>query len=114
MLQLKEGHIALEYSIPRVGKRIDAVLIIRSCVILLEFKVFETAYPKSAVDQVVDYALDLHNFHEASHTAHLFPFLVCTEASENTNAIKYPAAANVNDARRAERLPGHQCFELFS
>lgn len=114
MLQLKEGHIALEYSIPRVGKRIDAVLIIRSCVILLEFKVFETAYPKSAVDQVVDYALDLHNFHEASHTAHLFPFLVCTEASENTNAIKYPAAANVNDTRRAERLPGHQCFELFS
>ena len=87
MRQLQEGHIALEYSIPRMGKRIDAVLIIRSCVILLEFKVFETAYPKSAVDQVVDYALDLHNFHEASHTAQLFPFLVCTEASMNTNAI---------------------------
>ena len=87
MLQLKEGHLALEYSIPRMGKRIDAVLIIRSCVILLEFKVFETTYPKSAVDQVADYALDLHNFHEASHTAPLFPFLVCTEASANTNVI---------------------------
>ena len=70
-----------------MGKRIDAVLIIRSCVILLEFKVFETTYPKSAVDQVADYALDLHNFHEASHTAPLFPFLVCTEASANTNVI---------------------------
>ena len=53
MFQLQEGYIALEYSIPRMGKRIDAVLIIRSCVILLEFKVFETAYPKKAVDQVV-------------------------------------------------------------
>ena len=28
--------------------------------------------------------------------------------------VKYSAATNVNDARRAERLPGHQCFELFS
>ncbi|HJK01610.1 MAG TPA: hypothetical protein O0X73_04920, partial [Methanocorpusculum sp.] len=41
MSHIQEGHIAFEYSIPRMGKRIDAVLIIRSCVILLEFKVFE-------------------------------------------------------------------------
>ena len=47
----------------------------------------ETAYPKSAVDQVVDYALDLHNFHEASHTVHLFPFFSMSEASANSNAI---------------------------
>ena len=72
MAQFQAGHIILEYSIPRMGKRIDAVLVIRSCVILLEFKVFETVYPKSAVDQVMDYALDLHNFHEYSHMAHLF------------------------------------------
>lgn len=52
MFQLQEGYITFEYSIPRMGKRIDAVLVIRSCVILLEFKVFETAYPKNAVDQV--------------------------------------------------------------
>ena len=82
-----KGYIAFEYSIPRMGKRIDAVLIIGSCVILLEFKVFETAYPKNAVDQVVDYALDLHNFHEYSHTLQLFPVLVCTEAPEHINQI---------------------------
>ena len=87
MLRLQEGYIALEYSIPRMGKRIDAVLVIRSCVILLEFKVFETVYPKNAVDQVVDYALDLHNFHEASHAIYLFPFLVCTNAFAHTNEI---------------------------
>ena len=88
MFQLQEGYIAFEYSIPRMGKRIDAVLIIRGCVILLEFKVFETAYPKSAVDQVMDYALDLHNFHESSHTANLFPILVCTGASPHANEIR--------------------------
>ncbi|EFY07723.1 DNA/RNA helicase domain-containing protein [Succinatimonas hippei] len=87
MLRLQEGYIALEYSIPRMGKRIDAVLVIRSCVILLEFKVFETVYSKAAVDQVVDYALDLHNFHEASHAIYLFPFLVCTDALAHTNEI---------------------------
>lgn len=87
MAQFQAGHIILEYSIPRMGKRIDAVLVIRSCVILLEFKVFETVYPKSAVDQVMDYALDLHNFHEYSHMAHLFPLLVCTEASAYANKI---------------------------
>lgn len=87
MSELNEGYIAFEYSIPRMGKRIDAVLIIRSCVILLEFKVGETSYPKNAVDQVVDYAFDLRNFHEESHLAHLFPFLVCTKASATNNEI---------------------------
>ena len=87
MRQLQEGHIAFEYSIPRMGKRIDAVLIIRSCIILMEFKVFETSYHKNSIDQVVDYALDLHNFHDASHAAHLFPLLICTEASSHANEI---------------------------
>lgn len=88
MSQLQDGYIAFEYSIPRMGKRIDAVLIIRSCIILLEFKVYETSYTKNAVDQVVDYALDLHNFHASSHTAHLFPLLICTEAPAHPNEVR--------------------------
>lgn len=87
MALIQEGHIAFEYSIPRMGKRIDVVLIIRTCIILLEFKAFENTYLKSAIDQVVDYALDLHNFHELSHTVRLFPFLVCTGASAYPNKI---------------------------
>ena len=62
MRDLGDGHVAFEYTIPRMGKRIDAVIIKQGHVFLLEFKVFETEYPKTAVDQVVDYALDLHNF----------------------------------------------------
>ena len=64
MRDLGDGHVAFEYTIPRMGKRIDAVIIKQGHVFLLEFKVFETEYPKTAVDQVVDYALDLHNFQE--------------------------------------------------
>lgn len=74
------GTIAFEYAIPRMGKRVDVVIILDNKVFLVEFKVFEKEYPKGAINQVVDYAVDLHNFHEKSHETDLFPILVCTEA----------------------------------
>ena len=82
------GHIAFEYTIPRMGKRIDAVFIIAGYVFLLEFKAFEQDYPKTALDQVVDYALDLHNFQEGSRNINLFPIAVCTDAPSKRNGIK--------------------------
>lgn len=75
-----EGRIVFEYTIPRIGKRIDAVFIYRNMVFLLEFKVGEARFPRHAIDQVVDYALDLHAFHEESHHVILAPMLICTEA----------------------------------
>ena len=80
MRELGDGQIAFEYTIPRMGRRVDVVIIRKGQIFLLEFKVFEKEYPKNAVDQAVDYAVDLHNFHEASHNTDLFPVLVCTEA----------------------------------
>ena len=88
MRDLGDGHVAFEYTIPRMGKRIDAVIIKQGHVFLLEFKVFETEYPKTAVDQVVDYALDLHNFQEGSRDVDLFPIAVCTEAPDKENKIE--------------------------
>src|SRR5687767_6858775 len=60
-----QGRIFFEYSIPRMGQRIDVVLIIESVIFILEFKVGEKSF--SSIDQVWDYALDLKNFHETSH-----------------------------------------------
>lgn len=74
------GSIYLEFSIPRMGRRIDAVVIIGSIIFVLEFKVGENMFHTRDLDQVVDYALDLHNFHEASHDAYIAPVLVCTRA----------------------------------
>lgn len=74
------GHIYFEYSIPRLGRRADVVLILGSVVFVIEFKVGESGYPASAFDQVWDYALDLKNFHETSHTCLISPVLVATEA----------------------------------
>jgi len=74
------GQIYLEYSIPRMGQRVDAILLINSVIFVLEFKVGENVYKSNAIDQVTDYALDLKNFHESSHNKYIAPILVATEA----------------------------------
>src|SRR5690242_12610701 len=75
-----QGRIFFEYSIPRMGRRIDVVLIIKNVIFVVEFKVGEKDFYQSAVDQVWDYALDLKNFHEMSHAHLIAPVLVCTES----------------------------------
>jgi len=75
-----EGTVLLEFSIPRMGRRIDAVLLVGPVVFAIEFKVGESAFHRAAYEQVWDYALDLKNFHEASHAVAIVPVLVATEA----------------------------------
>jgi hypothetical protein len=82
-----DGDIALEYTIPRVGNRIDAVFSYSGVIYLLEFKVGENTYPKHAIEQVLDYALDLKYFHKESHLKKIIPVLVCTEAQDYDNEI---------------------------
>jgi len=75
-----QGTIYFEYSIPRMGRRIDVVLLIESVIFVLEFKIGEAGFPMHAIDQVWDYALDLGNFHEASHNQFIAPVLIATRA----------------------------------
>ncbi|HET6348155.1 MAG TPA: DNA/RNA helicase domain-containing protein, partial [Candidatus Krumholzibacteria bacterium] len=76
-----EGHLFLEFNIPRMGRRIDAVVLTGAAVFVLEFKVGEDSPQRDAVEQVWDYALDLKNFHEASHDLPVIPVLVLTEGN---------------------------------
>jgi hypothetical protein len=55
------GSIYFEYSIPRMGRRIDVVLLIGAVIFVLEFKSGESEFNASAIDQVWDYSLDLKN-----------------------------------------------------
>ena len=75
-----DAHIFLEFYIPRMGKRADAVLIAENIVFVLEFKVGSSEYASSGYEQVEDYALDLKNFHEGSHSVPIVPILVATNA----------------------------------
>jgi predicted PolB exonuclease-like 3'-5' exonuclease len=77
---LSDSFFFLEFAIPRMGKRADAVIIAGGVVFVLEYKVGANDYQKHAIDQVLDYALDLKNFHEGSHSRTLVPILVATKA----------------------------------
>ena len=88
-----KGKIYFEYSIPRIGQRIDVLLIINSVIFVLEFKVGEKSYTSYAIDQVTDYALDLKNFHETSHDKYIAPILISTKAKDSLSLIEF----NVDD-----------------
>lgn len=77
-----DGSVLIEFTIPRMGRRIDVVVISGPVVFAIEFKVGESAFDRASLDQVWDYALDLKNFHEASHEASIVPILVATEAKD--------------------------------
>jgi hypothetical protein len=81
------GSIYFEFVIPRMGRRIDVVLIIHSVVFILEFKVGETEFNSYAVDQVWDYALDMKNFHETSHSKVIAPILIATSSNSTDQLI---------------------------
>ena len=83
-----DGRIIFEYTIPRMGKRVDAVVLYKNIVFLLEFKCGDTEYRQSTYDQVYDYALDLRNFQKESHNKLLVPIMVSTRAAAVTNVIR--------------------------
>jgi len=74
------GSLYLEFEVPRLGSRIDAVLISGPAIFPIEFKCGERQFRLADYNQVWDYALDLKNFHAASHDALIFPILVATQA----------------------------------
>lgn len=82
-----QGTIYFEYSIPRMGKRIDVVLLIGPVIFVLEFKVGEKTFTPYATDQVWDYGLDLKNFHESSHKQFVAPILIATKAKNVTPIV---------------------------
>jgi hypothetical protein len=108
-LQNLSGNIFFEFSIPRMGKRVDCILIIKNVVFVVEFKIGEKEYNQSDSDQVWDYALDLKNFHKSSFDKIMVPILVASKAkdlpievvstSHNDNLFK-PIKTNSNDLKK--------------
>ncbi len=80
-------YLLLEYPIPRRGKRIDAVILAHELILVLEFKCGARKYEKEARRQVEDYCLDLRDFHAQSRGRLLVPFLVATNAENETPAV---------------------------
>ncbi len=84
----KDGQIIFEYDIPRLGKRIDVVLLLEGIVFCLEFKVGEYRILEADLDQVLDYALDLKYFHKFSSDKVIVPILIATKYNRSSSDIK--------------------------
>ena len=86
--KVSDGHIIFEYDIPRLGKRIDVVLLLKGIIFCLEFKVGEKDIHEADVDQVLDYALDLKNFHKYSQDRLIVPILIATKHRTRSSLIR--------------------------
>jgi hypothetical protein len=103
------GVVYLEFDVPRLGSRIDAVLVSGPVLFPIEFKCGERRFAAADINQAWDYALDLKNFHAASHGAPILPILVATDAPKSdeawrqpsTDGVRAPFCCNGRDLREA-------------
>ena len=87
--------IHLEFDIPRLGRRVDAVLVTDTAVVPIEFKVGAKTFQQIDYEQAWDYGLDLKNFHAPSHAAPIFPILCATETPKSDRLWRPPHADGV-------------------
>lgn len=79
--------VALEYPIYRLQRRIDAVLVTTDAILVFEFKTETRRFEAADRQQVEDYALDLSEFHAASHGKTIIPILVATHAPDSSERL---------------------------
>lgn len=94
------GKVYLEFNIPRMGLRADAILLLDGVLVVLEFKVGEKSFSRAAREQVWDYALDLKNFHSTSHHLTVIPVVVATDARGQPS----PSIASIGEGDVPEPL----------
>jgi hypothetical protein len=83
-----DATLLLEFEIPRIGKRVDGILILSGSILVLEYKVGAKTYDPTSIDQAYDYALDLKNFHKASHQLTIIPVLIATDAPNKSHTLE--------------------------
>ncbi len=94
---LPAAHVFMEFAIPRMGRRADAVLVIGPLIFVLEYKIGERGFPRHAIEQVHGYALDLKNFHVTSHPHAIVPILIASQAPPQQLGLGFWAADKVHE-----------------
>ena len=88
LVGFSDATLLLEFEIPRIGKRVDGILILNGSILVLEYKVGAKTYDATSIDQAYDYALDLKNFHKASHHLTIVPVLIATDAPSKSPTLE--------------------------
>ena len=117
LVDFNNGRIIFEYTIPRMGKRVDVIILYQNIVFILEFKCGDDEYKSSTYDQVYDYALDLRNFQKESHNKLIVPIMISTNAValeliiKECSRIIEPIKCNSNNIAEAIKYVSGQYLE---
>ena len=114
------GWIYFEFIIPRMGKRVDVIVVTGGVVFVIEFKVGANNFDSSAVEQVYDYSLDLKNFHRGSHGLSIVPILISTAVQSQSDIkinwapdqVAKPLCISPQELSSAIQLVVNQCPRL--
>lgn len=116
MAILSLGHIArgwgvlVELPLLRFSRRADSIILVRDHIVCLEFKIGATTFQSSDVDQAVDYALCLRDFHAGSRNRLITPVL-CADRAPTT---KLPVHLRyVEDVTSCVCINGGQIAEVL-
>ncbi len=88
----EDGFIAFEYTIPRVGGRIDCVIGLKGVLFVLEFKTGEEQNADADKEQLEQYVIDLKNFHFESYDVPIAPIWVVPQAELEPCRISIPSS----------------------
>jgi hypothetical protein len=97
--------ILLEYPIARREKRIDVVIVARGLIVVIEFKVGQSEYLNSDKEQLLDYCLDLRDFHFESRDKVIVPILIATNGQ-----ISNPNDLDIKDLVKSIHLTNSTDF----
>src|SRR5574344_545291 len=106
------GSLFFEYNIPRMGRRVDVIILIDDVVFVVEFKTADQQYTRAALIQVWDYALDLKNFHERTADRTVVPILLApNEKDSNSCFTLHLCADKVYEPLKSNKEQLHECIE---
>jgi predicted DNA-binding protein (MmcQ/YjbR family) len=88
-------HVLLEYEIPRLAGRIDAVILADDIIFVIEFKFERKKYELADIRQAEDYALDLSDFHLKSREKIIIPILLAPLAKHISQDANLANKSNV-------------------
>ncbi len=103
-----EWSIMLEVPLLRLGKRMDAVVLMPGIVAVIEFKIGETTFNSAHCVQTERYALSLCDFHEASQSRLVVPIL-CAEKGP----MRAPDDTIANGLMRLQLCNAKTLFQVF-
>ena len=87
----ENGFVAFEYTIPRVGGRIDCIIGLRGILFVLEFKTGEEQNADADKEQLEQYVIDLKNFHFESYDIPIAPIWVVPQAELSPVKVRKPS-----------------------